>query len=1078
MQKLYIITKKRENIMKKSFLRIMSLILILSQLNPTAYADYAGHWAENILDKWITADMLKGGDNNEILPDRNITRAEFVTLLMRASDYPISVHPCKFLDTSISAWYYSEVSSAAAFGIVNGSSENEFMPESSITREDAVVMLARAYKIKGNAVFNITDYHDGMDISDYALEYMSFMCENELLNGYSDKTIRPKQGITRAEAVVLISRVKDYISDPTRNIEMKFVSGYPKLRASGLSEGYNITIKTTKPCKVYYTTIDPTKTASVTDKSRVDKFLIDVAEANKEISAYIPKSDDTPCSIFFKAVDVQGNESRIASINNAKKMYYSEGNGTRNNPYIISTEQQLDAVRYFPDKHFRLKNDIILSAEWIPIGSGDEQVNMFSGSFDGAGYKISNLTVNGGDYSGLFGYINCGEVKNLYVSADKVIGKNSVGIIAGGNNGGKIENCMTDGLVRAKDNYGGGIVGWNNGIVNRCQSTALAVEAQSYAGGITGWNSGTVSECMSCNYSVVANMYASGIGGVNIDGTVKNCVAANMNVVDYMTDNNGKITTNRSDGIVSNNYSYNRMYAASISSVSGKDSLNGLDVSFDKLIDEDFYKENLGWDFDKHWVSPDEDDNFRMPSLRFKAKPEIEDGITIYSPTKIGTPEELELLHQQPQNHYILTNDIYLPPTDDDTSNWKPVCGDEEFAEAPENGFSGSLDGRGFSIYNMTIDYDENRKFYGMFGVIAGGTVSNLNLKNVKISSSESCGAVAAVNYGMIQNCSVSGVITADQTKSIAMTGGIAGDNYSTIKGCEADMQITARGNSSTTGGICANNEGNIINCLSKGSITGFGKSVASNSALGGICGFSTNGKIYESCSQTVMTANSHISYVGGICGMINGGEIYKTTNTAPLSAQAKKSINSTVYIGGIAGLSSDAIIMNSFSTKELVSDGVNVYTGGISGYNMQGHIQSCYSVSPIMQYSEKAYAGGIAGFNENGNITDNVSVNTSIRDCGAVGRITAHSIGGYIFNNYASDELVCGKRIFKNDELNGTAVSMRVLKDRDFYFKPLSEGGKLGWVTGSVWNRSAGVNPYYVFPILSGVRGMINKAD
>lgn len=1069
---------KRENIMKKLFLRIISFILILLQLNTSVYADYSGHWAESILNEWINANMLKGGENNEIAPDKNITRAEFVTLLMRSSDYPISVHPCKFLDVAISDWYYSEVSSAASFGIVNGSSEKDFMPDSAITREDAVVMIARTYKIKGSAVFNISEYHDGMDISDYALEYMSFMCENELLNGYSDKTIRPKKGITRAEAVVFIARVKDYISDPTRNIEMKFANGYPRLRTSGLSNGFNITIKTTKPCKIYYTTTDPSKTIAVTDKSLIDKFLISVSDANTEVSAYIPKSDDSQCSIFFKAVDEQGNESKIASINNAKKMYYSEGNGTKNNPYIISTEQQLDAVRFFPDKHFKLKNDIILSSEWIPIGNGNEQVNMFSGSFDGAGYKISNLTVNGGDYSGLFGYINCGEVKNLYVSANKVVGKNSVGIIAGGNNGGKIENCTADGLLLARDNYGGGIVGWNNGIVNRCQSAVLAVEAQSYAGGITGWNSGTVSECMACNYSVVANMYASGIGGVNIGGTVKNCVAANMNVVDHMTDNNGKITTNRSDGIVSNNYSYNRMYATTISSVSGKDSLNGLDVSFDMLLDKDFYKENLGWDFDKHWISANENDKFRLPTLRFKAKPEMEDGITIYAPTRISTAQELELLHKEPQNHYILTNDIYLPPTDDDTSNWTPVCGDDEFTEYPENGFSGSFDGRGFSVYNMTIDYDENRKFYGMFGVIAGGSVSNLNLKNVKISSSESCGTIAAVNYGFIQNCNVDGTIIADQTKSIAMTGGIAGDNYSTIKGCEVDMQITAKGNSSTTGGICANNEGTVIDCLSKGSISGFGKSIASNSSLGGICGFSTDGKIHESCSQMKITTNSHISYVGGICGMISGGEIYKTANTASISAQAKKSINSTVYIGGIAGLSNGAIIMNSFSTKEISSDGVNVYIGGISGYNASGHIQNCYSISPITQYGEKSYAGGIAGFNESGNITDNVSVNASVRDCGTVGRIVAHNADGYVFNNYASDEIICGKRIFKNDELNGIGVSVNTLKDKNFYFKPISEGGKLGWIVGSVWNKNNGVNPYYVFPILSGVRGTINKAD
>ncbi len=1063
--------------MKKVFFRIITLVLILSQITPYAYAaDYLGHWSENVIQKWLDDGKLSGDDNGMVMPDRLISRAEFVSLLLRSVGINAAVKTSEFVDISISDWYYSAISTAGSLGIVSGTGNGNFMPDAPLTREDAMVMICRAYKISGDAAFNLTDYHDGLDISPYALPYMSFMCENEILTGYSDKTIRPKNSITRAEAVVILERMNDFMSDPTENVQIKFTGGYPKLKESGLTDGYNLLLKTNKPCKIYYTIINPEKTAPVSDKSKIDKFLIEITAADTAVSAYIAQGAENECTIYLKAVDAQGNESKIAQIRNAKKMYYSYGDGSRENPYIVSTEEQLDAIRYFPDKHFKLKNDIILSGKWIPIGSAESQETMFRGNFDGDGYKISNISVTGGDYSGLFGYIYGGTVKNLYASCDKIVGGSSVGIIAGANNGGVIENCFTDGLVRAGGSYAGGIVGNNNGIVARCQSAALAIEAQSYAGGIAGWNSGDIRECMSCTYSVMANMYSSGIAGANSGGTVENCVAANINVTDYMTDSNGRITTNKSGGKTKNNYGYDKMYATVGDCLPSADSQNGLDVSWEMLNDKSFYNETVGWKFDNSWRTAVQTDSFRLPSLKMKSKPMIKEGVTVYAPMRVSTAEELLKIHEEPENHYILTNDIYLPKTEDGKSNWFAVCADDELTENPEKGFSGSLDGDGYSIYNMTIDYEDGKTFYGMFGVVAGGTVRNLNLKDVYISASEVCGAVAAVNYGTVQNCAVTGVIDIDQTESIAMAGGIAGDNYGTIQNSQVNVNINARGNSSTTGGICANNEGVVIDCLAKGNIKSNGKSSASNTAVGGIAGFSADGIIYESCSEMSVEAKAHISYVGGICGMFSGGEIYKTSTSGALAASATNSLESAVYVGGISGLSNGGVMVNSFSSGKLGAGGVNIYAGGISGYNMNCHVQNCYSTSDISHYGTNARAGGIVGFNEGGFVTGNVALNKSFSDNGTVARICAETTGGIVSDNYASEEIKCGRRAFSDTVLDGMTVPEKTLMDLSFYFKPISEGGKLGWLSGEVWSAKKSVNPYYSFPVLADVRGEMNK--
>ncbi|MCD8312944.1 MAG: hypothetical protein LUC24_02130, partial [Bacteroidales bacterium] len=76
-----------------------------------------------------------------------------------------------------------------------------------------------------------------------------------------------------------------------------------------------------------------------------------------------------------------------------------------------------------------LTNDISLSGEWTPIGTSS---NPFSGTFDGGGHTVSNLTITGdNDYVGLFGYTTGGEVKNLTVENATVSGGDYVGAVVG-----------------------------------------------------------------------------------------------------------------------------------------------------------------------------------------------------------------------------------------------------------------------------------------------------------------------------------------------------------------------------------------------------------------------------------------------------------------------------------------------------------------------------------------------------------------------------------------------------------------------------------------------------------------------
>lgn len=166
------------------------------------------------------------------------------------------------------------------------------------------------------------------------------------------------------------------------------------------------------------------------------------------------------------------------------------GSGTVDNPIIITTAQQFNNMRNNIYLHYRLGNDIDLSGfpYWTPIGT---DIFPFSGSLDGNGYRVSNLTVNQefGNYLGLFGYLK-GQVRNLQLIDINVTGRDYVGGLVGVSNYATIENCSVSGVVKAGNRVGGlaGVVeSWS---LVKDSSADVDVSGNSYVGGLIGFYDG------------------------------------------------------------------------------------------------------------------------------------------------------------------------------------------------------------------------------------------------------------------------------------------------------------------------------------------------------------------------------------------------------------------------------------------------------------------------------------------------------------------------------------------------------------------------------------------------------------
>ena len=140
------------------------------------------------------------------------------------------------------------------------------------------------------------------------------------------------------------------------------------------------------------------------------------------------------------------------------------GDGTAQNPYLISTEEHLIKLSTlvnngndFKNTYFKLNSNISLSNNFIPIGnrvtsSGSTVSFPFSGNFDGNGYSISGLNITsiptGSEFSGLFGCVSSATIKNLTLVSPRCSAGKTNGALAGLIDSSSIKNI----LITANEN--------------------------------------------------------------------------------------------------------------------------------------------------------------------------------------------------------------------------------------------------------------------------------------------------------------------------------------------------------------------------------------------------------------------------------------------------------------------------------------------------------------------------------------------------------------------------------------------------------------------------------------------------
>lgn len=169
-------------------------------------SDIKGHWAESQINEFISNGHINGYNDGTFKPNNSITRAEFVKIFNKY--FGLTKTSGKVFNDTKNHWAKIEIDIAVTNGVCNGVSETEFRPNDPITREQAAKMISNYMKLDDSNHDKLDKYSDKNKVSSWALNSVEGIIEKGYMNGYEDKTFRPNNSITRAEAVVTLSRVK------------------------------------------------------------------------------------------------------------------------------------------------------------------------------------------------------------------------------------------------------------------------------------------------------------------------------------------------------------------------------------------------------------------------------------------------------------------------------------------------------------------------------------------------------------------------------------------------------------------------------------------------------------------------------------------------------------------------------------------------------------------------------------------------------------------------------------------------------------------------------------------------------
>lgn len=193
-------------------------VSIIEDAKPlTSFDDMFGYdWAEKAVGVMETLGITKDIADKSFYPAKEITRGEFITMLMRICKQKSTKETEEFPDVDKESYQYEHIMAARVMGIAKGDLNGNFRPDDTISRQDVCCLVYRTM-LKMNKVDPKIDtekylgkFTDKDTVAPYAVESMAGLVRAKILQGDDKNLLRPEDTMTRAEAAVLLNKLAEF----------------------------------------------------------------------------------------------------------------------------------------------------------------------------------------------------------------------------------------------------------------------------------------------------------------------------------------------------------------------------------------------------------------------------------------------------------------------------------------------------------------------------------------------------------------------------------------------------------------------------------------------------------------------------------------------------------------------------------------------------------------------------------------------------------------------------------------------------------------------------------------------------
>lgn len=209
------------------------------------FTDMPDNWTTSALENAVKNGLLYGEENADgtmkINPDDKITRAQMAAIIVRAFGAEKTVDISDYSDIDNNAWYYTELSKAAAMNAFRGDGD-KMTPQNNITFQECFTVISQVLQLQiyQKDVSCLEVFSDSDDIADWAVPYAAAVVSSGFWDGIDGKLL-PAEYITRSQFAVLMDNiVKTYITEPGTYSD--FEDGNVMIRCDGVTiSGADIT---------------------------------------------------------------------------------------------------------------------------------------------------------------------------------------------------------------------------------------------------------------------------------------------------------------------------------------------------------------------------------------------------------------------------------------------------------------------------------------------------------------------------------------------------------------------------------------------------------------------------------------------------------------------------------------------------------------------------------------------------------------------------------------------------------------------------------------------------------------------